>query len=667
MIALAECRRRSAKIWKPRKRTTVADWAHEYIRLNPQMEASSGRYDLRKNPFWKDILNAFNDAEVRHITVMKSTQVGGTLTLIAGVLALSVLDPAPSMIVGPDELYLTEVRDRTYANAEESPVLRRNVPPERMRSMRHIDLSSARYYLAWTGSPQRLRGRACKRVFRSEIDVCQSPPRGGDFMKASAQRIKRFFNTLVYDESTPDGDPSRIADGYDSGHRAKWLCKCPHCGERQELRFFVFKDGQRAGNGGIAGLKDEDGNYLSPEQAIKTAHYRCVNGCRIDQDAKLDLVTSGVWVAEGQTVDADAIVHGKPSRGRRHLSFHIWSVHSPTISFADLAVAYLEARRDGKLREFWQDWLGMRYESRKRLPEWNIIGNRLAGTYRRSTVPQQAWFLVGAVDVQLDGCYYVVRGWGDGCTSWLVDCGHLQRYESEDVDLSRMSEEELNQFFRSDLKQVHDAVINRYFQVADGKNPLGKERLRPVMTLIDSQHRTREVHAFVQTQDERRVRASRGEHKITGQDRFRETIVERPQRGGPSYGTPRKVLNIFTPHYKEALQEKFLLPPNSPGSWNLYWNVVATSADYLRQIANEKPTELIDKQTGRKKILWKPVRESWGNHYGDCEVYSFAGAEFLLKELRTTWDASRWPKPTPRRREDVSEVPLAAVREEQLL
>jgi phage terminase large subunit GpA-like protein len=600
---------------------------------------------------------------------MKSTQVGGTLTLIAGVLALSQIDPAPSMIVGPDETYTTEVRDRTYANGEESPAIRGNVPPERMRNSRHIDLATARCYLAWSGSPQRLRGRACKRVFRSEIDVYKkdSGTRGGDPLKASAERVKRFYNSLIYDESSPDGEQSPIAEGYDAGHRAKWICKCPECGERQELRFFQFKDGRHADCAGIGGLKDSDDNYVTTETVEKTAHYICINGCRIDQDRKDELVGSGMWVAEGQSIDKEGNVTGYPSRGRRHLSYHIWSIHSPTISFAKIAVAFLEARRDGKLRDFFQNWLGLRYETRKRLPEWNILGNRLAGTYRRGTVPGQCWFLTAGVDVQLDGCYYIVRGWGDQCTSWLVEVGYLQRYETDAIDPKELSEDELNEYFRSDLKQVSDAVLNRYFLIADGeRNPLGKDRLKPLLTLIDTGYRTREVHAFVMQQDERRVKASRGEHKIKPQERFKETIVERPQRGGPAYGSPRRVLNVFTPHFKEAIFEKFTLPAGQPGSWNFYHNVVQTSADYLRQIGNERPTEITDKQTGRKRTLWKPRHESWGNHYGDCEVYGFAAAEFLLTELETTWDASTWQKATNGRRRQREPMPTVAVREYQL-
>ena len=659
-----------AQVWRPRPPVKLSDWVEQNVRLSPEWEATPGRYNLRDNPFWREPLDAFLDPYVRHITVMKSTQVGGTLLLIAANLGLSKLDPAPAMLLGPDQDYAQEVRDRTYATAEESPSLRGDIPSERLRNLRSMDIAGSRIYLAWSGSPQRVRGRPCKRVYRTEIDVFKRDAgKGGRVLKASGERVKRFPDSTIYDESSPDGEESDIAAGYDAGHRAKWMCPCPHCGTYQEFHFYSYRDGPKAGFAGWGGLKDESGNYLSPEEVVKTAHYVCKEGCRIESYEKDRMVRGGAWVAEGQTITPDGQVLGEPARGRRHVSYHIWSVHSPTITLADIAVAFLEHRRDGALRDFAQNWLGQRVESRKRLPEWHILGKRLSLGYSRRLVPAGVWFLTAGCDVQLDGCYYVIRGWADACTSYLVEQGYLPRYDVDSVDLTAMSEEELNRFFRSDLRQLTDAVVNRHFPMQDGlPNPLGKRTLRPRIVGIDSQHRTREVHAFVGQHDERRVRAVRGDHKTKPQDRFRLSLVERPARDGPAYASPRPVWNIFTPHYKEALQEKLLLPAGIPGSFNFYANVVQQSADYLRQLTNERPTEIIDARTGRKSTLFKPRHDAWGNHYGDCEVYGFAMAEVLLYELDFSWDAKDWPiKPkTPVSPHREIDAPSAAVRSSQL-
>lgn len=665
--AIDRIRHAGAQIWRPNIETRLSDWVEEHVRLSPEWEASPGRYNLRDNPFWREPLDAFLDPVVRQITVMKSTQVGGTLLLISAMLGLSELDPAPAMVAGPDELYAMEVKERTYANGTESPAVRDRIPPERLRNSRYIDLGTSRVYLAWAGSPQRLRGRACKRVFRSEIDVWPAEtPRGGDTLKASSERVKRFIDSCIYDESSPDGEDSRIATLYDAGHKARWMCPCPHCGEHQELRFFPFRDGPRAGCAGVAGYKDENGNLLLADQAAKSCHYVCFNGCRIGQDEKNEMVRRGKWVGEGQSIDREGIVTGEP-KSRRHLSYHIWSIHSPTITLADITVAYLSHKQDSRLRDFMQNWLGRRFLTRRQVPEWHKLGKRFEYTHRRGTVPSDVWFLTAGVDVQADGCFYVIRGWGDKGTSWLIETGHLRKYDTDEVDVSAMSPEEQNSYFGSDLRQLSDAVVNRYFLV-DGVNPLGKTRLRCRLVGIDSQHRTREVHAFVASSDEKRVRAVRGDHKTKPQDRFRESIVERPQRDGPAYASPRRVINIFTPHYKEALYDKFLSQPGIPGSFYFYHSVVETSADYLRQLINERPTDVIDKATGRKKIQWRPISEQSGNHYWDAEVYSFCMAELLLYQLDTTWDSSTWTRSSKGSSRSMNAMQsVAAVRDEQLM
>lgn len=650
-----------AATWMPRDEMPMSDWCVDTVRLSPELEASSGNFNLEDNPFWADIIDAFLDPFVRQISVKKSTQIGGTLTLIAVSWALSEFDPAPAMIVGPDEVYCNELKERIYANGEESPKLRPRVPPERLRNSRHVDFGTCRAYLAWAGSAQRLRGRPCKRVFRSEIDVYpKNPPKGGNPIKATDNRVKRFYDSTIYDESSPWGDDSTIDKLYDAGHRARWMCKCPTCGERQELRFFVFKDGQRAGNGGIAGLKDEEGNLLQPDK-VKDAHYRCVNGCRIDQDEKAAFIKSGFWLAEGQLIVNDTVV-GEPSRGRKHLSFHLWAIHSPITTFHDLAYQYLTARRDSTLREFFENWLGLKYESRKKLPEWHILGERLSCSYGRGTIPAAVWFLTAGVDVQDDGCWYTIRGWGDQSTSWLIDWGFLQRYDTEDFDPKYMTEEQLNQFFRSDIAQVRDAVLNRHFPIFEGgRNPMGRDRLRPRLVLMDSNHRTREVHAFCAKQEEWRMRACRGDHKTKPSERFRVTEVEKPARGGPSYITPRKVTQIFTPHYKEAIAEKVILPSEAPGSFNFFGGVVGNSSDYLRQLFNEQVVDSIDRTTGRRKSQWKTKNEQWGNHCGDTEVYGFCAAEIVLYEMGATWDASTWAPPKPDDGESVKRLQEAAL------
>ena len=130
MISSATCvkssgmkliRSRSSESLSLPQKITLSEWCEKNVRLSPQWEATPGHYNLKDNPFWREPLDSLLDPATRQISVLKSTQVGGTLLLIAATLGISELDPAPAMIVGPDELYAKELSDRTYATAEESP------------------------------------------------------------------------------------------------------------------------------------------------------------------------------------------------------------------------------------------------------------------------------------------------------------------------------------------------------------------------------------------------------------------------------------------------------------------------------------------------------------------------------------------------------------------
>jgi phage terminase large subunit GpA-like protein len=223
------------------------------MRLDKSVEAGGGAYDLSRRPWWRPILNSFNDPEVRETTVVAATQVGKTLAMIATILWAAENAPAPGMLVVPDETEALRLRDRIYANA--AATIRAGgthnlrVPPERKWNSRYIDLGSMRIYLAWSGSMQRLRGRPCRYVWLSEVAVYnKGHQKGGDPVAAAHQRVKAFYRGFIYQESSPGIHPCRITElEQQASARYRWVVKCPHCGLFQELRFFARREDNKGG------------------------------------------------------------------------------------------------------------------------------------------------------------------------------------------------------------------------------------------------------------------------------------------------------------------------------------------------------------------------------------------------------------------------------------
>lgn len=639
---LARLRQRVAEAWRVRLPTPPSEWCAREFHLSPEVEAGSGTFNVDGRPWWRDILDALIDTEVREVNVPAATQVGKTLVLVGMILWCASNAPAPAMVVTPDKDAAIELRDRVYANALESPTLRRLVPPPRQWNNRYIDLGTMRIYLAWSGSRQRLRGRRCKYVFLTEVDAYRGDKRTGSPVKAASERSKAFHRSFHFRESSPVEAPSEISDlETNSDDRRRWHAQCPHCGRYQELRFFTLKGGVKAGKGGIGGLQDDEGKWRTPAEARQQAHYLCEAGCRIDEDQRLSFVASGRWVAVGQRIDDKGKVIGPEPASRRRLGRHLWSIHSDTITFADLAAAYLEHRAEGKLPEFFGNWLGLSYQSATKVPTWEELGRRLAFSHARRTVPPECWFLTAGGDLQEDRAKVAVRGWAPGCTSFLIDWLELERSDGDE-----------NALVKSDLAQIEKKVLAQKWPIVGGKNPLGKKELGVRMFGMDANYRTLQVHEWFRSLPDSwtddasgRVRLVRGDTKVDPRLRWEKSEVEESRDKTTKYEGKLQLWRLFVHLFYEELTGRLAGQPGQPGSWYVTSDALIGGKDYLREVVNfHRVIKIIN---GKRRGIWQPRSESIPNDYFDCEVYALVMAHMVVGDLGWSEDAwSTWWKRT---------------------
>lgn len=647
---------RSRIAWLSRPKAPPATWSHEQLRLDPTREATSS-YDVERRPWWKAILDCFCDSEVRSISIPAATQIGKTLALIASILWAAENSPAPAMIVLPDRDAAIEFRDRVYGTAL-ATIARGNcdrlrVPPEHDWNTRYIDLGSMRVYLAWSGSRQRLRGRPCRFVWLSETDVYRGDKKAGNPISAAHQRTKAFFRGLHYHESSPSEYPSTICElERHCTARYRWQCPCPHCGLFQELRFFVHAKGELAGRGGIGGLKDDQGEYRTAEDARKHAHYICQAGCIIGNEQKQAMLEAGVWVPIGCKVkkagknlkcsagNASCVeFEGKLPSSRRDVGFHLWSIHSESITFGDVAAAYITHKETSKLPEFFGNWLGLEWKPETKLPTWSQLGHRLAWSHARCTVPADAWFLCAGGDVQGEnnGVRVEIRGWAPGCTSWLVDWLWLERDPGDENDL-----------VKSDLKKLTQLVLERKFDVAGGGvNPLGKRQLSVRLLNIDTNHLPMKVHHWMQSLPESwtkgegaRVRAIRGDHQVKPELRWRKNLVETNTRSGEKYEGGLEQWGLYVYPFYDELTQKLQSEAGRPGAWYVTADCLTQGRSYLEQVVNFARQVKIDPKTGHKKATWDAINHRVPVDFWDCAIYDLVAAHMVVGDLG--WDEKRW-------------------------
>lgn len=634
--AIDRLRRHVSAAWAPLPRESPTAWIAANVRLS-SLEADKGAYDLAGRPWWGGILDAIGSPIVRSIVVMASTQVGKTLALCAVILYLARHAPAAALVVLPTKDDAQEFRERLYSLAEASGF---RIPSEAKWNLRFVQIETMRVYLAWSGARQRLRGRRCKYVFLTELDVYASGGKGGNPVEAARQRTKGFSRSLIFAECSPVPEVSRLAQlaNQPERRRLRLHCRCPHCGTYQEPRFFAGEDGR----GGVAGLWDAGGQRSEPDVARQSAYYVCRNGCRVSAEQKPALLRTCRWVPAGCTVDdSTGDLVGTPERGERDLAFHLWAAYSPK-TWGDIAAEYLIADRDGTIPDWWQNWLGLSYRVKSTLPTWEELGRRLAVSgYVRGEVPAEAWFLTAGCDVQEREVYCVVRAWGDRRTSWLVDWFVFDRADDDETDL-----------IKSDLRQL-DEVLARAWPVK-GVNPRGQRELAVALLGVDANYRTLDVHEWIRSHGQTpRVRAVRGDGKMAAETKYKPSMVKESRRerdngtGPVVYEGGLELWSIAVESFHLDLVERFGGDAAKPGAWLLPANIVATGRHYLRQAVNEMPHYARGKD-GRPRLEWRERDHNLGHDFGDCEVYASALAQMFVDQLRGApgWDAQRWDRDT---------------------
>lgn len=615
--------------WLPRARPVRSRWCAQNIELPELVSAQPGPFSFAGREYQQAIIDAIDDPAVREVVIMAAPQVGKTELERAMLLSQGEVDAAPMMFAGPDQSYAREQRDNVYAIAEATPALRRRIPPPWRRNDRSIDLQTCLVWLAWSGSTQRLSGRSCKIVLCSEVDRWTNDPH------LAKKRTAAFWRSCVVYEGSPVGESPYLGPLYKDSDQGTWHVPCPHCGTYQPLRFFPYKEGPAAGRCCIAGMRRDSGDWLTPEDARRGAYFLCRNGCRIDQRDKRPIIARGAWVPAGQHVDDAGRLAGQPRVTGRRVGFQLPAILSPTCSFGDLAEAFLLLRDTEAGRErFWNDYLGLPYTPRGTTPQWKDLGRRLAGTHRRGTIPPWAYFLTGGADVQADRVYWIVRAWGPGCRSALVDFGCYRRTTGDDATT-----------YASDIEGLDAELAHRW--PVNGENPRGLSRLACCRFGVDSGYRPTDVYAWVRGHPGERVQAVAGDPKISPGILYRHQVLEKNVRTGKPYAEGTTRWGIDTNAYKTDLMDRWHLPEDRPGRWLLPIDILDTPGgkDYLRQVTNER--RVSENRAGRKLTHYEEISKHTGSHALDCEVYARAMADQVVGQV---WDASQWTwgQPTDR-------------------
>jgi phage terminase large subunit GpA-like protein len=174
-----------------------------------------------------------------------------------------------------------------------------------------------------------------------------------------------------------------------------------------------------------------------PLEAARETFLECPHcGGVVEDSHKADMNARGRYVAPGQNITKDGVVHGEPQESKS-ISYWVSGLASPFVTFGERVAVLVEAQQSGDdamVQQAVNAGFGELYSpGGGEVPEWMEIKEKSRqATYKRSEVPSDVLYLTLACDVQKQSIPWVIRGWGARPTSWLVNYGYLRGDTSEE-------------------------------------------------------------------------------------------------------------------------------------------------------------------------------------------------------------------------------------------
>jgi phage terminase large subunit GpA-like protein len=594
-----------------RPRASVDSW--DWICKKGRMPDGTP-FDGDRIPWCRGVAEAWDNPVTRMISLMWGTRLGKTTIGLQLMAKVADTKPMPGLFATSTQtLAERTVRNKIYPVLSSIEATRKQLPHRRFWTMKEVRLSSAPWFVAWSGSDTQLADLSAFYGYANEVDKwSMNEKQGGesgegDPFEQFLERFKEFYNAKILSECSPSTKRrSRIEKQLLASNNCRYNVPCPKCGTHQ-----VLKLGTEGEPGGIRFDRRADGSS-DPALARSTARYECVH-CRyeIADHQRPAMMRAGVWVPAGQHVDKRGRLQGTPLRGPRLWGGQLSSLYSLQLRWGDIAEKFVQVKDNSReLRMFINGWLAETWEPFKPKSEPEEVGLRLATDDPRGVIPSWAKWLFAAVDIQHDHFVFWVVAIDENQREHLVDHGTLDT-----------------------LAEVETKVIRREFEHADGGPPLC-----PIVTAIDCGFRSKMVYEFCQKfkQTSHRVMPVKGANSDCAGEPFEVKLIgaagqnDRTKRILARAGKGLRRIRV-SPYYYEPITQEQLddLNPGDFGSLSLHTEA-REDLDLLNQLCNgaesDEPSKL-----DPNRHLWVKRWEGQPNDYRDGKKYARCMADWYFK------------------------------------
>lgn len=571
--ATRELFNRIFSVLKPPPDMTLSQWADKKRVLSKKTSAEPGRWETRKAPYQREIMDAISDVANHKVVVMSAAQSGKTDGFILNPIGYYMdYDPSPIMVMQPNlQMGESFSKDRLSPMLQDTPALREKVSDKTRNSgntILHKEFPGGHITIVGANSPSGLRSRPIRILLADEIDGY--PPtagKDGDPLLLASKRLTTFWNKKEVFISTPTvKGASRIEIEFENSTQEIWNVPCPVCGEYQPLEW-------------------------------EQVHFDKNN---LDE---IDYVCAKCGTVSNEIDWKEQFIKGKffprfPERNVR--GFYLNSLASLFVEWREIVEKFLianEEKKKGNI-EMLKAWTNTEMAQ-----TWEEEGSEIDNDslYKRREkynceVPNGVIVLTAGIDTQDDRFEIEVVGWGEEHESWGI------KYQ---IIYGNLNEQP--------VWDSLDTFLNQTFTRADGS------KLKIIRACMDAGG-----HFFNKVLKFCKPRFARGIMPIRGRDGFDVPYIPRPSKNNREQ-TPLFTIGVDT---GKALIYQALAVTEEGANYCHFPRESdrGYTEDYFKGLTAERMVLTYTK--GKAHYVWK-LKENWTkrNEPLDCRDYARAALE----------------------------------------
>ena len=415
---------------RPPPRLKISEWAEQHRRF-PDEDAYPGPWRNETAPELVEIMDALVPEDpCEEVVLIKCAQSGGSASGENAIGYWADLHPGPGLFVQATQGAAKNwAREKFWPMARSSPRL----DPERGGAIRAQDrdgtgstttlirFASDNGYLILCGanSAADLRQRTVRYAIEDDLDQFpdvldnQGSPESMVSARLKVFRSRGLSKRLKISTPTIKG-VSKIGAAYEASDARRFYFKCCHCGDRFDPVWedIIWDEG-----------KPETAHMVAP----------CCGGV-IEDWRKRELKLSDGWLSRVIDGERSPRFMGEEQfqelRAQMPLSirrgFHLEGMISTFQSWVDMAVSFVAAQGDENALKTWTNLTrGVEFELKGGRPDFDRLKVLREQDWGRSEVPAGVVAVTLGADVQADGIYLELVGWGQNWESWQLDARFL--------------------------------------------------------------------------------------------------------------------------------------------------------------------------------------------------------------------------------------------------